>query len=69
MAKVKLSVKAECFSANKTKSGSTLIFAIDVQPTEKGQTARTLINFNLPDAKAANDYEVEKQYKITIEEA
>ena len=63
----KLVIKAECFSANKNKSGSTIVFTRDVTTTEKGQAARTMISVNIPDAKATNDFEVGKEYVITIE--
>jgi len=63
----KITIKCECFSANKHKSGSTIVFAHDVSTTEKGPAARTMISVNIPDGKASNDFEVGKEYVITIE--
>ena len=66
MANAILTIKAECISANKSKSNSTIVFAANIQNTEKGPAARTLINIGIPDPKAANDFETGETYTITV---
>lgn len=63
----KLTIKMECFSANKNKTGSTILFAKNIENTDKGPAAKTVVNLNVPDIKVAADFEPGKEYTITIE--
>jgi hypothetical protein len=61
-----ITIQTECFQATKSKSGCTIIFATDVQQTQKGPAAGTAATFNLPTQLTANDFEVGQKYEIII---
>jgi hypothetical protein len=63
-----VSLKAECFQANKNKNGSSITFAIGVQQTDKGPAARTTVTFQLPDQTAADGFVIGKSYNISVTE-
>ena len=73
MAKKTYNVKCERTQSN--NNGSAVAFVIpgpDAPPRQPGQppqrTAKTIVQFNFAgDNKAAKDFEVGKEYKITIE--
>lgn len=65
---MEITIIAECFSASKGKSGSTITFANQVGQSERGPTARTAVSVQMPDGYAANEMEVGKEYEITIRE-
>ena len=68
MAKEVFKITAECFSANKTKNGSTITFANNVQQTDKGIGSREAVNVVLPDPKTAGSFEPGKKYLISFSE-
>lgn len=68
MAKTTLTVKGECFSANKNKQGSNVLIAANIQQTEKGPASRTAVNIVVPDTDAASKFTPGKAYTVTITE-
>lgn len=67
MAKKTTTVKVTCMSANKNQNGAMLTFAAGVNKGEKGMTARTVVNVSVPEQDRANEFEVGKEYTVTIE--
>ncbi len=68
MAKQVLSIRSECFAANKNKQGSNIVLAVNVQETEKGPVTRTAVNIVIPDTDAASKFSPGKKYTVTITE-
>jgi len=69
MAKKVLEIKAvECFSSNKGIGTSNVTLALNVQQTDKGPASSTAIHLNIPDQKAAGNFEPGKKYTVTVTE-
>jgi len=68
MAKPVLILKAECTNKNERKNGGTIIFAVDITDSEKGQLAREAFTYQSAELKKIQSFSTGKIYTITITE-
>lgn len=58
MAKTLLTFTGKCASANKNANGCSIMFARNIETTDKGPAAREVVAVNLKDQNAANSFTV-----------
>jgi hypothetical protein len=61
-----MDISIECFQTSKSKTGSTIVFARDVQQTAKGPGAKDAVTFQISEQAAANLFDVGCSYSIVI---
>lgn len=67
MAKQILKLQVKAITKNERENGGNIVLAFDVQDSEKGKTARKVLNYQTTDNKELAAFTVGETYSLTIE--